>query len=371
MKSCSQCLSSFEVIDADRQFYQKMDVPEPTWCPRCRHMRRHGHINDYAFYRRPCDRCGQDFVSTLPKESDYVIYCQSCWCAEDRDCRAPGRAYDFNRSFFSQFDALMHAAPQLGIVGTGNENCDYCESTAHCRNCYLISESSNCEDSFFCYWIQKSKDCIDCSYLHECERCYEANHCFNCYRLHFSRNCSNCSDSWFLDQCVDCDHCLFSANLRNKQFYIFNKPYSKDAYFQELEKLKFGSHDVIQMLKKQFHVFLKHSPVNICKSKMPKAVAAIIFGMPRIAARYFIATMPRTALTANMSGAAPKIATIRIRRGVMPPCFMKPLTRGLSLTTSSFRVIAGVRTTWSTAIPVNNATIVSVVSDSKEINIVF
>src|SRR3989338_11443960 len=260
MKSCHQCQRPFEVTDQDQAFYQKIDVPEPTLCPRCRHLRRHGFVNDYVFYTRSCDLCTKNFVSIFPPKSEYVVYCSECWWKDSRDDKAQGRDWDPSRPFFEQFDELMHAAPQLGIIGTNNDNCDYCESVANCRNCYLISESSNCEDCYFCYWIQLTKNSLECNFCHECERCYELEYCFNCFNLKYSQHCFECSDSAFLDNSVGCKNCLFSTNLRHKEFFIFNKPYSKEDYEKELKKINWSDKATIKLLKAKFQEFLKTQP---------------------------------------------------------------------------------------------------------------
>lgn len=260
MVKCVQCNIDFQIADQDRAFYVRMNVPEPKCCPDCRRQRRHGFINDNVFYTRSCDNCQKSFVSIFPPKSEYKIYCQSCWFSDERDDAAEARDYDPNRPFFEQFDDLMHAAPQLGIIGVKNENCDYCESTANCRNCYLISECSNCEDCLFSYWIQLSKNCLDCNYTHQSERCYELENCFNCFHLRYSQNCRDCSDSGFLDNCSGCKNCLFCTNLRNKEYYIFNRPYSKENYEKEIAKINWSDYQTIEMLKQKFQVFLKTQP---------------------------------------------------------------------------------------------------------------
>ncbi len=259
-KTCANCYMKFEITEIDGDLYKRFEVPHPTWCPSCRHIRRHGHINDYVFYSRTCDCCKKDFVSTFPQSSPYVVYCQSCWYSEKRDDKAQGHAYDHTQSFFIQFDRLMHEAPQLGIVGQNNVNSDYCQSVANCKNTYLIAESSNCEDCYYCYWIQKTSSSLDCSYAHECERCYQIVDCRNCYNLKYSLNCWQCRDSAFLDSCIGCDHCLFSVNLRHKQYHIFNKPYSKEEYFQKSKELQYASSSAQENSWKQFFDFLQTQP---------------------------------------------------------------------------------------------------------------
>lgn len=182
-KTCANCEQEFTIPQIDLEFYTQIDVPPPTWCMRCRYIRRHGFINDYCFYKRTCDATGKPMISIYPPDSPYTVYSQDAWYSEERDDKAQGREWDPERGFFEQFNELLLETPRLGIIGQNNENCDYCESVANCKSCYLISECSNCEDCSYCYWIQKSQDCYDCNYAHECTRCYEIDNCFNCTRL--------------------------------------------------------------------------------------------------------------------------------------------------------------------------------------------
>lgn len=259
-KVCANCSRNFRIFPIDAEYYSRIDVPHPSWCPRCRHLRRHGHINDYVFFQRSCDNCQKPFVSIFPAGSPYKVFCQDCWYSEERDDKAQGREFDFSRPFFEQFDELMHEAPQLGIIGMNNINSSYSESVANCKNVYLISESSNCEDCSFCYWIQKTVSTFDSCYLHECEECYEVSDCFNCYNLRYSQNCTNCSDSYFLDNCKSCSHCAFCTNLRQKKFCIFNEQFSEEEYRQRLAEFDFSSYSSVAELRERFFQFIAEEP---------------------------------------------------------------------------------------------------------------
>ena len=54
--------------------------------------------------------------------------------------------------------------------------------------------------------------------------------------------------------------CLFSAGLRNKQYYIFNKQYSKEEYEKEKRKLDLGSHKSLLLAREKFQKFLQNYP---------------------------------------------------------------------------------------------------------------
>jgi hypothetical protein len=259
-KKCRNCERGFFILQEDLDYYARLEVPPPTWCPFCRHIRRHGHINDYVYYQRKCDQCDKSMISIYPEKTEYTVYCVACWFSDDRDDSETGRDYDFTRSFFAQFSELLKDSPQVGLSQSNCENCEYAQSIADCRNCYLISESSNNEDCMYSYWIQVCKDTLDGMYLQGCEKCYEVLNCFDSYNLKYSQNCINCSDSAFLDNCIGCRNCLFSTNLRQKEYCIFNRSYSKEDYFAELEKLQLDRYDQVELLRVKFQEFLKNQP---------------------------------------------------------------------------------------------------------------
>jgi hypothetical protein len=60
-----------------------------------------------------------------------------------------------------------------------------------------------------------------------------------------------------------------SSNLRNKEYYIRNKQYSKEEYFKEIEKLNLGSRKMQELLIREFDFICKkaiYRYANIIKS---------------------------------------------------------------------------------------------------------
>lgn len=66
----------------------------------------------------------------------------------------------------------------------------------------------------------------------------------------------------FVKNCIGCSDCFMSTNLIQKQYYIFNKPYSKEEYFKKLKEYDLGSRKVIQDLKKDFQKICQNSLVK-------------------------------------------------------------------------------------------------------------
>ncbi len=268
-KSCRQCTQKFDITDDDLKFYDKISpvfagkkylVPPPTLCPECRSRRRLAFRNERKLYHRKCDLSGKAMVSMYSPEKQYRVYAQPEWWSDKWDPLDYGCDFDFTRPFFEQFLELWKEVPLMNVIGENNENSDYCNLTANGKNNYLVFESSNNEDCLYGYWLQKSNACLDSSFSDHCQFCYEIDNCFDCYNLQWSRDCSQCHDSAFLVDSIGCADCLFSCNLRNKQFYIFNEPYSKEEYFKRKKMYLNGSLKKLQSMQKEFNGFLLKQP---------------------------------------------------------------------------------------------------------------
>ncbi len=237
-RQCQNCKKDFIIEPDDFAFYEKMNVPAPTFCPECRLQRRLSFRNERILYKRACDLCGKEVISIYHPESKNVMYCQNCWWSDKWDPLSYGRDYDFNKPFFEQYQKLSIKVPRVSLINANSLNCEYTHLAADNKDCYLLFESSNNERCNHSYWMQLSKDCMDCAFANNSELCYESLVAHNCYKLLFSKECRDCTDSYFLQDCVGCSNCYGCVGARKKQYYIFNKPYSKEEYTEFINDKK-------------------------------------------------------------------------------------------------------------------------------------
>ena len=246
---CQNCKVSFIIDPEDFNFYEKIKVPPPTFCPECRYIRRLLDRNEYNLYKRKCDATGKDIISIYRSDAPFPVYNQEYWKSDKFDGMEYGRNFDFDRSFFEQYEKLRRVVPHLAIVNSNSVNSEYTNQSQDNKDCYMLIESSNNERCNHCYWMQKSKDCLDCAFVNDSELCYEVFVAWNCYKLFFSKECRDCTDSYFLRDCIGLSNCYSCVGLRNKQYHIFNKPYSKEEYSKILEEkreqIKQGNVDVL------------------------------------------------------------------------------------------------------------------------------
>lgn len=208
-------------------------------CPNCRQQRRISWGNQMNLYKRKCDATGEDLISAYHEDSPLKVYSQPYWLSDKWDPMDYGKDYDFNRSFFEQWHELAKEVPRpsLHTDFEFDENSDYTNYAGKNKNCYMLFDSDYNRDCYYSLGVNKSEDCIDNYRLKECELCYECIDCVKCYSLYHSQDCDNCSDSAFLKNCIAVKHSFMCSNLKNKEYYIFNKEYDKETYEKLMNSL--------------------------------------------------------------------------------------------------------------------------------------
>ncbi|MBI3535652.1 MAG: hypothetical protein HY072_09250 [Deltaproteobacteria bacterium] len=260
-KTCKQCEIKFEIDQLDLDFYKKINVPVPTLCSECRLKRRQIFRNDRVFYNRKCDLSGKQFISTYEPNRGYKVYHPDEWYSDKWDAMVYGRDFDFNKPFFEQFDALMHAVPRLGIDIVNCENSYYCNFCGDDKNCYLDIAGEGNEDCYFNLFVKHSKNVVDCTFVYNSTLCCECINCYDCYNVQHSTYCENSSDCLFCFDLKGCRNCLFSSGLRNKEYFIFNKQHSKEEYGKYLENLQLGSYVQREKLKAGWDKFKRENAI--------------------------------------------------------------------------------------------------------------
>ena len=263
-KQCNKCKEAFVIEPEDFQFYEKMQVPPPTWCPECRLIRRLVWRNESTLYKRPCNAPGhtEDVISMFSADKSIVVYDQKYWWSDawDRLAQA-GQDYDFSKPFFEQFRKLLRSAP-MPALSTGYPTMvrsEYSNWAGDLKNCYLIVDADFVEDSAYGSGIIHCKDSFDIDFTRHSELCYFSFDIEKCYQTVYSVSCKDCSDVYFSKDCVGCSHCFGCVNLRNKKYHIFNKAYSQEEYEAKIKEFGLGSYKNLTDLKARAHeLWLKY-----------------------------------------------------------------------------------------------------------------
>ena len=264
---CQNCGRKFVIEPEDFEFYKKINVPPPTFCPDCRLQRRMAFRNERNLYKRKCDFSGKNIISIYHPNSPYKVYDQKIWWSDKWDPMNYGRDYDFNRPFFEQFEELMREVPRQKMASQiGSEHCDYTFDAWYSKNCYLCTVAIDSRDLYYSDKVLNSNSIFDSIWVEKSEICYECIDCTRAYSSIFCQNSDNIINSYFLYNCKNCSNCFGCVNLKNKQYYIFNKPYSKEEYFKKIEELDLGGYKNLIGNKSKF---FNH------KNRFPKKFAVL------------------------------------------------------------------------------------------------
>lgn len=248
-RNCQNCKTDFIIEPDDFGFYKKMKVPPPTFCPSCRFQRRMTWRNDWHVFKKTDARTGEKVFSLFPEESPVKIYDRDYWWGDKWDPLTFGRNYDFTKSFFEQFKELMQEVPLPSTSMEQVVNCQYCTNASYIKNCYLVRGATGTEDSAYLIWDHASKECLDSHMTNSCELGYWNVNTITCYRTFFSVDCESSQELVLCKDCVGCNSCFGSVGLRNKSYYIFNIPYSREEYQKKLEEFNLGSKSNFDKLK--------------------------------------------------------------------------------------------------------------------------
>lgn len=259
-KNCQNCKKDFTIEPEDFDFYKKIKVPPPTWCPVCRLKRRLAHRNERTLHKRRCDLCNEDIISVFSLNSPYTVYCTKCWYSDKWNPEDFGKDYDFTKPFFEQFIELEKIVPHLALFQENNINSPWVNYESGDKNCYLNIGGHSDQDCAYNQYALKSRDCFDNFWLMQSEFGYENTLCENSYKNFGSVFCFECQNAWFSFDCKNCSNVIGCSGLRHKKNFIFNKPVSKEEYEKFERENITGSRKIFNKLKELSKKFWQEKP---------------------------------------------------------------------------------------------------------------
>ncbi|KKQ86523.1 MAG: hypothetical protein UT09_C0032G0002 [Parcubacteria group bacterium GW2011_GWF2_38_8] len=176
---CQNCKTQFTIEPEDFNFYEKIKVPSPTFCPECRMIRRMSWRNARNLYKHICDAKGHGeiILSIYSKEKKHIVYDQKYWWRDSWDPLDYGKNYDFSKPFFIQFDELIKNVPLPNVSNLNPVNTEYANMTIDSKNCYLVFSGSRNEN---CFYSEGINDCRNSEW---------GRHSYECRRAKGSRPC--------------------------------------------------------------------------------------------------------------------------------------------------------------------------------------
>ena len=257
---CQNCKKDFTIEPEDFNFYEKIKVPPPTFCPECRTVRRMAWRNERSLFKSICAKTGKPIITMFHPDSNLIVYDRDVWWSDEWEPTDYGQEYDFSKSFFQQFQELLHRTP---LANLGNSNCvgsPYGNHNADCKYCYLTYSSYETERTHYSCGAVGSKDCLDIYKSSNSELCYSDTLCTGLYKTHFSYDSDESINSFFLKYCKNLQDSIGCVNLRNKTHCIFNVQYSKEEYEEKKKELNLGSYKKLSEFENLYNKFVLNFP---------------------------------------------------------------------------------------------------------------
>lgn len=251
-RQCQNCKNKFAVEAEDFQFYDKIKVPPPTFCPGCRMQRRMSWRNERRLYKRKCDLTGKDIISIIAPDKPYKVYDRDVWWSDQWDPMQCNRPYDFSKPFFQQYDELLKTVPLVSLFNKNAVNSDYANHSLDSKDCYLLFASIYNENVLYANGSIRGKDSMDTLECADQELCYGNIACVKCFKVFFSHKSTDCHESFFLYNCKNCNHCFGCVNQRNASYCLFNEQLSKEEYELRVSEYA-GSFEKFQETETRFH----------------------------------------------------------------------------------------------------------------------
>ncbi len=135
--------------------------------------------------------------------------------------------------FSKKLEEMKRAAIHPSAFGTNNENVTG-NHIYFSKNTYYGFDIKKCEDSKYLFTVGDYKDCYDMSFSPG-----KGELMYQCLAVaadgggHYNVCCYDSLDSadiYYSDNCYSCKNCFGCSGLRNAQYCILNKQYSKEEY---------------------------------------------------------------------------------------------------------------------------------------------
>jgi hypothetical protein len=140
----------------------------------------------------------------------------------------------------STLQRLLTIEPRKFYAGLENDGFSG-DHLAYCKNAYSCFDCTHLEDCKYCTWLHQGKDCYDCYAWGLNGELGLENHLVgnNFFRVLFCEDCANnVSDLLYCRGCYsNCRHLFGCIGLRQAEYCVLNKQYSKEEYEQLVPKI--------------------------------------------------------------------------------------------------------------------------------------
>jgi len=227
--------------------YMCFSSVEPIACINTRWAIQSNKCNDCSFIEQSeecyqtikCKNCFNLQFSTNCEwcsNSKYLYDCQNCsFCFNCSNIK--NKTYYINNIKHTKDEyndliskAQVHKIKDIKTNIQINSEWSYGNNITNCKNCMFVSDLSDSENVKYTFDDAFQKNTYDCYWWSRCENVIESMSCWNWYKSWFICYWNEAKFSYFCNKCYNINNCFACVWLRNKQYCIFNKQYTKEEY---------------------------------------------------------------------------------------------------------------------------------------------
>ena len=236
---CMRVMSSHHCVDC-------LNVRNSEFCSECVECKNGYNLHfsqmceacSESFYLYDCKNCHHCLMSAQLRNKSYIILNKQYTKGD----------YEKSKEFFLEklgrdqerftqpFNALKQSIfyKNLRLLNTENSTGDFINDSKNVTNGFYVTECEDCTNVYDCH---KDKDCCDNMANEKSELALECDTAYELYNAKFCSYTVTARDVAYLDQCIQVKNCFGSVGLRQKQYVILNKQYSKEDYEKLLPKI--------------------------------------------------------------------------------------------------------------------------------------
>jgi hypothetical protein len=148
-----------------------------------------------------------------------------------------GKGSSWQEAIKSKLSELRLSLPQIATHQTQCEDSTG-DNLVQTKNAFQCFDAYDLEDCSYCIETNSLKDCSDMTVCFKTENSYQCLHCPGDYNCNFCIHCDYCSDSEFCAYSMNLKDCFGCVYLKDKQYHILNKSYSKEDYERITTEIK-------------------------------------------------------------------------------------------------------------------------------------
>ncbi len=241
---CSEVFESFDCVDS-KIIMSSTSCFNSVNCQRCSHVNNSIDCRDSfdVYYSRNLSGCSNCFgCSNLSNKSYYIFnepFTKEDYSLVIKQYNNGSYLQELNnkkitREFLNKFPVkYYHGFKNINITG------DYVYNSKNSTNSFNVTGAENCKYCFNLV-VNSSKDCLDYSdWGANVENIYESLSCGN--NVSNLKFClfvgKNSMDNEYSAHCANCQNVFGCIGLRNKQYCILNKQFTKNEYFKLKEQI--------------------------------------------------------------------------------------------------------------------------------------